>query len=545
MSEYIVKKGDTLSSIAARQQVGLQELQRANKIKDINKIFPGQKLHIPSFSNVEYQVLPGDTLGGIAKQYNIPIKVLQDFNNIKNANIIHPGEIIKIPQQYEEEYQKKSISFDSIKFKEDQYSKENDIDVINHWYKRNKPGNFYVIDDKKNNTFSVYKDGKLIRSFKAIHGKNSNTGGEYDRRIVNPDKTVSYVKATASPDDMTVTYTNNGHIINKAGNLTTPAGVFFMSPAGEYRGAPSWMRQTEQMVNSNSLNGIAASIHARNIYKDASTNGCTGMSVNDLKELKKILGDEKHIPVYVLPSDPSNKFYIRNNQIQFKNTNGNQNIAQYKTLTYSPIDRIDYTGNFSEKQKQVVDQFIESLIQNKQSLQSDLKINSDTYNQLAIQSLGIIGKESNFGEEKNPISNFLRIAGRKIGLHSSPDIYSKYKTTKWFDNLFGNNFNNRSVGLSQLRMSYLSDESKALFQKYGIKQEDLVYNPEKAALATMIKLADEYKRQGLNVEKAVKSWNNSPSYYDSIQSIIRSNGFQGFATYKHGGIINYLDFFKQ
>lgn len=149
MSEYIVKKGDTLSSIAARQQVGLQELQRANKIKDANRIFPGQKLYIPSFSNAEYQVRPGDTLGGIAKQYNIPIKVLQNFNNIKNANIIHPGEIIKIPQQQKEEYQKKSISFSAIKFKEDQYSKENDIDVINHWYERNKPGNFYVIDDKK------------------------------------------------------------------------------------------------------------------------------------------------------------------------------------------------------------------------------------------------------------------------------------------------------------------------------------------------------------------------------------------------------------
>ena len=94
-------------------------------------------------------------------------------------------------------------------------------------------------------------------------------------------------------------------------------------------------------------------------------------------------------------------------------------------------------------------------------------------------------------------------------------------------------------------MNQLSDESKALLQKYGIRQEDLVYNPEKAALATMIKLADEYKRQGLSVEKAVKSWNKSPSYYDSVQTIIRSNGFQGFATYKHGGIINYLDFFKQ
>ena len=51
MSEYIVKKGDTLSSIAARQQVGLQELQRTNKIKAANRIFPGQKLYIPNDVN--------------------------------------------------------------------------------------------------------------------------------------------------------------------------------------------------------------------------------------------------------------------------------------------------------------------------------------------------------------------------------------------------------------------------------------------------------------------------------------------------------------
>ena len=44
---YTVEKGDTLYSISRKYGVSVAELSRANKLKDDNFIFAGQKLSIP------------------------------------------------------------------------------------------------------------------------------------------------------------------------------------------------------------------------------------------------------------------------------------------------------------------------------------------------------------------------------------------------------------------------------------------------------------------------------------------------------------------
>ena len=50
-------------------------------------------------------------------------------------------------------------------------------------------------------------------------------------------------------DDMTVTYVDNkGKIKNLAGNLSTPAGVYFTTKGELYHGAPSYMRRTKEQV---------------------------------------------------------------------------------------------------------------------------------------------------------------------------------------------------------------------------------------------------------------------------------------------------------
>jgi len=45
---YVVKSGDTLSKIAGGDQKAIDAIAAANAIKDLNKIYPGQKLKIPS-----------------------------------------------------------------------------------------------------------------------------------------------------------------------------------------------------------------------------------------------------------------------------------------------------------------------------------------------------------------------------------------------------------------------------------------------------------------------------------------------------------------
>ena len=49
---YVVKPGDTLSKIAASQRTTVSALAAANpKIKDINRIYPGDTIQIPGGSD--------------------------------------------------------------------------------------------------------------------------------------------------------------------------------------------------------------------------------------------------------------------------------------------------------------------------------------------------------------------------------------------------------------------------------------------------------------------------------------------------------------
>lgn len=310
---------------------------------------------------------------------------------------------------------------------------------------------------------------------------------------------------------MTVTYVDSkGKIKNLAGNLTTPAGVYFTTASGSYHGAPSFVRRTQEQVRNNSTAGITSSMHAREINNRANTNGCTGLSKESLKDLKKVLNGYSNVPTYILPSNKQNKFFIRNNQLQFKSHDINK-TPSYNTIVSNPINKIIYdVSDLGNTQRNILKQFSTSLITNKKQLQKDLGVNNDTYNELALNVLGILGVESTYGQENNAFGNFIR-AGRKLfsSNNSSPDYKSKYDTYKI-------NGDNNSIGLTQIRMKYLSNKEKQLFKKYNITKDDLVHNPYKAAIASMIKLSQAFKDSGNNLSLAVKRWNAKPSYYNQV-----------------------------
>ena len=57
---YTVGNGDTLWKVAVKNQVGITELISANpQVKNINMIYPGQSLNIPSnhYQSIEQQVV--------------------------------------------------------------------------------------------------------------------------------------------------------------------------------------------------------------------------------------------------------------------------------------------------------------------------------------------------------------------------------------------------------------------------------------------------------------------------------------------------------
>lgn len=98
---YVVKSGDTLSSIAAKYGTSWQTLQALNGLPDPNKIYPGQTLKVPGGasapSNAQtYTVKSGDTLSGIAAKYGTTYQRLAAINGIADPNKIYPGQVIKI-----------------------------------------------------------------------------------------------------------------------------------------------------------------------------------------------------------------------------------------------------------------------------------------------------------------------------------------------------------------------------------------------------------------------------------------------------------------
>lgn len=97
---YKIKKGDTLSEIAEYYGTTVSTLASINNIKDVDKIYAGNTLKIPTnnSSYIEYTIKKGDTLSEIAKEHGTTVKKLQSINSIKNANKIYAGDTIKIPQ---------------------------------------------------------------------------------------------------------------------------------------------------------------------------------------------------------------------------------------------------------------------------------------------------------------------------------------------------------------------------------------------------------------------------------------------------------------
>lgn len=512
MNKYEVKKGQSLWSIA-QDQLGngayYTDIMQANNLKPDSIIRPGQMLVIPNAKKVnstnksfQYKVNAGDNISTIASKYGTTVQDILKTNNISNPNLIYSGQIINIPQA--SGYKQKVRNFRSIKNEEEKINQKSNIDIINTYYKNKNNNQIYIIDDKVNNKLSVYRNGVLLKQYNAIHGKN------------------------ISSDDMTITHTDNkGNIINLAGNLSTPAGVYFTTKGGNYHGAPSFIRRTKQQVKSNNPNGIPSSIHSRTMYEGANTNGCTGMSTRDLQDLSKYI-TQPNVPTYILPADKRNKFFIRNGELQFKSHDITKTPA-YNTIVSKPIKYITYsTRGLSQQNKNIISRFNKSLIRNKKQLQNDLGINNDTYNELALSALGILGVETNYGNENSGIGNFFRAARKTLFKNnSSPDYKSKYYT-------YGIQGDNNSVGLTQIRFKYLSNRERQLFKKYGITKQSLVDSPEKAAIATMIKLSQNYLDKG-SVDKAIAGWNNKPSYLAQVRNNMKR--FNIYEMYKSGGMI--------
>ncbi len=103
---YLVRRGDSLGSIANRFNMTVTKLKRINHISS-NLIHPGDRLRVrgnPTSSPATHQsptwhrVRYGDSLGGIAKRYKTTVRSIQQLNNL-SSHLIFPGDRLRIHGQ--------------------------------------------------------------------------------------------------------------------------------------------------------------------------------------------------------------------------------------------------------------------------------------------------------------------------------------------------------------------------------------------------------------------------------------------------------------
>lgn len=101
---YIVKKGDSLYSIANKYNTTVDELKRINNLTS-NILSIGQVLKLPSDkasnvekeeNNISYTVQKGDSLYSIARKYDTTIDRIKDLNNL-TTNLLSIGQVLLIP----------------------------------------------------------------------------------------------------------------------------------------------------------------------------------------------------------------------------------------------------------------------------------------------------------------------------------------------------------------------------------------------------------------------------------------------------------------
>ena len=95
VGEYLIKKGDTISKIAIKFNISIEEIYKLNNLHD-SKIIAGKKLLIYLNSQnilkdgkyFTHIVKRGESLYKISKEYEIKVKDLKEWNNLSNSKII-------------------------------------------------------------------------------------------------------------------------------------------------------------------------------------------------------------------------------------------------------------------------------------------------------------------------------------------------------------------------------------------------------------------------------------------------------------------------
>lgn len=97
---YTVRWGDTLTGIAAARGTTPSKIARLNGFATNDLVLAGTRLRLPgpaAASAGRYRVRRGDTLSAIAARFGTTVDALRDANRIRNASLIFAGQALRVP----------------------------------------------------------------------------------------------------------------------------------------------------------------------------------------------------------------------------------------------------------------------------------------------------------------------------------------------------------------------------------------------------------------------------------------------------------------
>jgi murein DD-endopeptidase MepM/ murein hydrolase activator NlpD len=93
---YRVKKGDSVSKIAAAHLISMDAVIASNDISNARLLREGEILRIPNMDGIPYKVKKGDSLSKVSDRMGVPLEAILDANDIQR-DVIKEGETIFIP----------------------------------------------------------------------------------------------------------------------------------------------------------------------------------------------------------------------------------------------------------------------------------------------------------------------------------------------------------------------------------------------------------------------------------------------------------------
>jgi murein DD-endopeptidase MepM/ murein hydrolase activator NlpD len=84
---YSVRKGDSVSKIAADHSLSMDAVIASNNMKNAKAIREGDVLRIPNMDGVPYTAAGGDSYEKIAEKFGVPLNAIVDANDIQSADL--------------------------------------------------------------------------------------------------------------------------------------------------------------------------------------------------------------------------------------------------------------------------------------------------------------------------------------------------------------------------------------------------------------------------------------------------------------------------